>query len=501
MKSRISIVLASVLKPVNDTRIFEKFGLSLSQTNKYDINIIGFEAKNIKKVQNICFYPIFKFERISFNRFFAPFILLNYLFKVKPKVVIFNTPELLCVILLYKVLFRCRVIYDIQENYFRNIVFNKNYLYTVRWLMGYLVKVKEWSARTFIDRVIFAEEGYEKEMPRWARKAVVIKNTYRNLSDIEEQLIDPSYSDKSDSRLKDNELLPSKAELTGKAHSGLNNNNEKPVFEDFKRGIRYDYDKGRQDEKVKSLGEDYHQEENVNEKHKRIKNLIEINQQSKNLIKSNKWSEDPERHSHTYKDSEKNHILMGDYPGGKRKPADKLTIIYTGTISENYGIFRAINFINAFHKVYPFIHLIIAGYCANQKVFKRVKMSIEGKDYIHLFGGDGLVPHEEIIRYIQMSDFGLICYKINPSTENCFPTKIYEYMANKLPIIIQDYKPWSSYCLNHDAAVEVNFDHLDYEELLALLSSRPFYRNGIPEEIFWQQDEKKLLQLMDDIQS
>jgi hypothetical protein len=35
-------VLTSILKPVDDTRMFEKFGVSLGQTNKYDVNIIGF---------------------------------------------------------------------------------------------------------------------------------------------------------------------------------------------------------------------------------------------------------------------------------------------------------------------------------------------------------------------------------------------------------------------------------------------------------------------------
>ena len=61
MKHRIPISIISILKPVNDTRMFEKFGLSLGQTNKYDVNIIGFKSKKIKKIKDVRFYPIFSF--------------------------------------------------------------------------------------------------------------------------------------------------------------------------------------------------------------------------------------------------------------------------------------------------------------------------------------------------------------------------------------------------------------------------------------------------------
>jgi len=118
-----------------------------------------------------------------------------------------------------------------------------------------------------------------------------------------------------------------------------------------------------------------------------------------------------------------------------------------------------------------------------------------------LVGGDYLVPHENIIHHIQMSDFGLVCYDINPSVENCFPTKIYEYMANKVPIIVQNYKPWSSFCLKYDAALEIDFENVEYDILLNTLSTKTFFKKGIPNEIFWQQDEKKLIELIENIRT
>jgi hypothetical protein len=44
---KTKVVIASILKPIDDSRMYEKFGLSLEQANEYEINIIGFASKNI----------------------------------------------------------------------------------------------------------------------------------------------------------------------------------------------------------------------------------------------------------------------------------------------------------------------------------------------------------------------------------------------------------------------------------------------------------------------
>ena len=47
------IAIISVLKPVDDTRNYEKVAASISNTNKYDINIIGFSANKKPANPNI----------------------------------------------------------------------------------------------------------------------------------------------------------------------------------------------------------------------------------------------------------------------------------------------------------------------------------------------------------------------------------------------------------------------------------------------------------------
>ena len=41
------IVIASILKPVDDTRMMEKIGMSLQQTG-YDVTVVGYPAKSLK---------------------------------------------------------------------------------------------------------------------------------------------------------------------------------------------------------------------------------------------------------------------------------------------------------------------------------------------------------------------------------------------------------------------------------------------------------------------
>ncbi len=467
MSERTSIVLTSILKPVNDTRMFEKFGLSLGQTNKYDVNIIGFASKNIKKIDNVYFYPLFNFKRTSPLRLLAPWKILFLLFKVKPSVIILNTPETLYVILLYKLLTGCKIVYDVQENYFRNIYYNKNYIPFVRILLSYSIRLKEWSGRWLIDKIIFAENGYKLEMPRSAKNAIVIKNTYKELD-----------LGKLDGQSTDNKRFEEQGIDAKKFEGKIHDNRELDADELEPGGIEYIdastqklYDQRSDDPESNTKGL---YDEDLNTKKSNGKDLYVEELASKDI--------------HLEKEE-------------RRNIQQVITFLFSGTISDNYGVFTAIEFIDKLQSLNPLVELLIVGYCANGKVLKKLVSRINGKSHIKLIGGDHLVPHQEIINYIRLSDFGLICYEINPSTENCFPTKIYEYMANRLPILIQNYEPWSSFCLRYNAGIEVDYKGFNVEKLLESIIDGNFYVKGVPDEVFWKNDEEKLLKLVEDIQS
>ncbi len=179
MKKR-RIVLASVLKPVDDTRMFEKLGSSLAASGIYDLLIIGYPSrKTVELPQNITLSPLTPFKRISLQRLMAPFKIAIKAIQVKPNVLIVNTHELLIVGVLNKILFGTKIIYDIQENYWRNILWTNAFPMPVRLPIALWVRLKEKCLVPFFDWSFLAENGYENEMRFLQKKITVLKNKVR----------------------------------------------------------------------------------------------------------------------------------------------------------------------------------------------------------------------------------------------------------------------------------------------------------------------------------
>src|SRR6478609_7997230 len=178
MKKR-RIVLASILKPVNETRMFEKMGTTLANTGDYEVFIIGAQ-ETIKTVYpNINFLDHHSFSRLSLRRLIEPWTILRKLIKVKPEVVIICTHELLLIASLYKLISHAKIIYDVQENYFRNIWYTKAFPSVLRNVIASWVRFKEKLTAPFIDWFFLAERGYEKEFSFYKKRYTVIENKFR----------------------------------------------------------------------------------------------------------------------------------------------------------------------------------------------------------------------------------------------------------------------------------------------------------------------------------
>ncbi len=170
------LVIASVLKPVTDTRMYEKFGRSISQAKKYEVNIIGFYSKKIPKANNIYFHPLFQFKRISLKRMLAPFKYLSKLFAIQPVIIIITTHELLIPTLIYKLCFRVKLIYDVRENYYLNIRHTNAFPFLLRDVIANWVRVKEKLTSYFVHHFTLAEKCYENELSFIQNKYNIIEN-------------------------------------------------------------------------------------------------------------------------------------------------------------------------------------------------------------------------------------------------------------------------------------------------------------------------------------
>lgn len=165
MDTKIKILIASVLKPVNDVRAYQKIGRSLAQTNKYDVNIIGFNSKMMNKAENISIYPIFNFKRSSISRLTASWKYYKTFLKVKPQLIIVSSPEILLVSYFIRIIFGTKILYDVQENYRFNLKYSNVYSASFKPIISFAIKSIEWLSRYFVSGYLLAEEAYIYQLP------------------------------------------------------------------------------------------------------------------------------------------------------------------------------------------------------------------------------------------------------------------------------------------------------------------------------------------------
>ncbi len=367
---KTKVVIASLLKPIDDTRMFEKFGLSMAETNKYEVNIIGFDSKNIKKAHGIEFHPIEPFQRLSWSRLLKPIAVYKTYIKVKPEIILVNTHELLIVTCLYRILFGVKFVYDIRENYAKNISNTRVFPKLLRPILSTWVRTKEWFSKPFIDHYILAERVYEKQLPFLNKHVSIIENKY----------------------------APQPNEETA------------------------------------------------------------------------------------YRNPDPDHI----------------DLVFTGTLAESNGVFEAIEVTKQLHAVNPSIRLRIVGYCALKKDLIHLRELIKDLDYIELNGGDHLVPHSEIIEAIQKADFGFVLKKGNRGmNDEKLLTRLFEYTANKLPILLLDNPTWIDFCKSFNSAIVINPDNLNPEAILDQMKSQTFYNQGDVSSSLWDSESPKLISLLD----
>ncbi len=365
---RPKLVIASILKPVNDTRMYEKFALSLSQANKYEINIIGFLTKNIPVADNIFFHPIFHFKRLSVKRLFAPLVFMRRLVQIKPSVIIITTHELLIPACFYVIFNRSRLIYDIRENYYKNIKYTKAFPTGIKQLLALWVRTKEWLTKPIIEQYLLAERYYALELPFIKGKFTIIEN-------------------------------------------------------------------------------------------KAIKAALK-----------------------THKD--------------KERKTTETRLLFSGTLASTTGVFTAIEIAKKLHDLDSNITLKIVGFCARKEELKLIKYAVHNHDFISLVGGGKLVDHTRINLEIDAADFGIIYYPKNRANDNAIPTKLYEYLGSELPIITTAKSRYQELANPYNAAIYLDFQSPDYERLLHKMENNTFYEIKPGNEVFWQNEEAKLLQLL-----
>lgn len=370
MCDKIKTVIASVLKPVDDTRMYEKIGLSMHQTNRYEINIIGFVSKNLPCTEGIHFYPAFSMKRSSLKRFIATFKLLRLFIRIKPTLIIISTYEIIPAAWLYKQIRQgCKLIYDVRENYALNVMSNGNGSLKSKWCAS-IIRWLETRLQAHVLLNILAEKSYANETNYFSEFEFILNKMKRM-----------KYYDRTDTPVKLN---------------------------------------------------------------------IEC-----------------------------------------------LKLVFSGTISLDYGVQQAIHFVNKMIQILPNITITFIGHVPNIELLTKL-VSIHGKHFNFIIDNFP-IPHERILQEIEKADMGIVAHQPTISIRNCFPTRIYEFMAMRKPFLLQNHTLWTGYCNQWDCCIPLDFNQFDAHQIAEQISRRTFYKKGIPDDIYWDQEEVKLLKVLDSI--
>jgi glycosyltransferase involved in cell wall biosynthesis len=370
------ILLASVLKPLDDTRMFGKFGRTLAGRPGTVVHVAGSEAPHPTGTPaNLHTHTLLRGTRLSWARLQAQVRYWQLLRQLHPRLVVVHAPELLPLTLLWQALGHGCFLYDVRENYALNIRTQHVYPTWLRGLLAGAVRALETLAARRAARVLLAERSYAAELP-FARpeNTVVLENKYQP---------------------PPGETLPTQA-----------------------------------------------------------CSLPAVGQ--------------------------------------------PLRLLYSGTISELNGVFEAVEFTQRLRRHWPTAQLTIIGFCQQPAVLARLRALVAAQPGIVLVGGDEPVPHARIVAEIQRSHLGLLPYHAHPSSARCIPTKLYEYLAHGLPLLLPPNPRWQQVAAPCQAAVVVDFPHVP-EYLLAELRHRRFYPEGPPVAALWASEAIKLRAVVDSI--
>lgn len=183
-----SIAILSVLKPIDDPRQSLKIGKTLSELG-HDVHIFGRAVSHeIVSIKNITFHPHFIEKRLSAKRFLLPLILIKKIYQLKLDYIVVNSYEYQLIIFLYKILFGAKIVYDVRENYGRNIRFQSKKNVLLKKTISFFINSFQLINVPFVYRFILAEKVYQKQLSYLPKKRTVVVQNKALFSESKEKL-------------------------------------------------------------------------------------------------------------------------------------------------------------------------------------------------------------------------------------------------------------------------------------------------------------------------
>jgi hypothetical protein len=158
------IALVSILKPVNDVRMYEKIAKSWAGNRDVEVFLMGRDTAELyDKIPSFNWFPHLIPSRSHWKRIWTYVVLYQRLLKVKPDLIVFNHIDNHIIILIIRILFGTILLYDIQENAIYNIKYINTYPPLFRRVIVDFIRLLEWITRKASDGMLLAEKCYVHE--------------------------------------------------------------------------------------------------------------------------------------------------------------------------------------------------------------------------------------------------------------------------------------------------------------------------------------------------
>ena len=174
-----------------------------------------------------------------------------------------------------------------------------------------------------------------------------------------------------------------------------------------------------------------------------------------------------------------NKFLVRNAMKRKKEKSTPLQLLFSGTISQTSGIEYALLYLRKLNQLLP-CELTIIGHTPDLTLHEKLK-TLQNKT-IKYKGSSSPIPYIQIEQARSQADFGLICYEITPANTNKIPTKLYEYLANELPIICQEHKKWNNLIKDYGGGI-IFRESIQKRDL-----QKEFYTKSADNNIVWNKE-------------
>lgn len=178
-------------------------------------------------------------------------------------------------------------------------------------------------------------------------------------------------------------------------------------------------------------------------------------------------------------------------------------LLYTGTIADAWGIGRTLELWQGLNRLAP-VDLVVAGHSQEVNWAWRLKEKVAAMGLtrrFRLLGNGNYIPHEQIIAEIAKCSAGTAFYELAPHLRDKVPTKFYEFMGMRKPLLFSQNPAWDRLNDNFGFGHALSFPLTDsiVAATMAMLEKNTTLP-AIPDSAWsWECEEGKMLDFLAEI--